>query len=167
MELIESKQILKNLNAVLLVAKERLAREFIMQDVELNDIFKVDFKNYLSEKNWEVEYFRSTTVITNHQGQNIYVANQWFVIASYFVDFCTELLTYRNLFVKLCKEYLGLNAEEMKKFLEQKTTTITGVFSCKGYDTYGPFKLIGGLNKQHPDGNDIQNAVQFYENLLK
>ena len=41
MELIESKQILKNLNAVLLVAKERLAREFIMQDVELNDIFKV------------------------------------------------------------------------------------------------------------------------------
>ena len=57
MELIESKQILKNLNAVLLVAKERLAREFIMQDVELNDIFKVDFKNYLSEKNWEGEYF--------------------------------------------------------------------------------------------------------------
>ena len=113
MELIESKQILKNLNAVLLVAKERLAREFIMQDVELNDIFKVDFKNYLSEKNSEVEYFRSTTVITNHQGQNIYVANQWFVIASYFVDFCTELLTYRNLFVKLCKEYLGLDRKSV------------------------------------------------------
>ena len=49
MELIESKQILKNLNAVLLVAKERLAREFIMQDVELNDIFKVDFKNNAAE----------------------------------------------------------------------------------------------------------------------
>ena len=125
MELIESKQILKNLNAVLLVAKERLAREFIMQDVELNDIFKVDFKNYLSEKNWEVEYFRSTTVITNHQGQNIYVANQWFVIASYFVDFCTELLTYRNLFVKLCKEYLGLNAEEMKKYATRLKTCPT------------------------------------------
>lgn len=125
MELIESKQILKNLNAVLLVAKERLAREFIMQDVELNDIFKVDFKNYLSEKNWEVAYFRSTTVITNHQGQNIYVANQWFVIASYFVDFCTELLTYRNLFVKLCKEYLGLNAEEMKKYATRLKTCPT------------------------------------------
>lgn len=36
-------------------------------------------------------------------------------------------------------------AEEMKKFLEQKSATVTGVFSCKGYDTYGPFKLIGGL----------------------
>ena len=134
MELIESKQILKNLNAVLLVAKERLAREFIMQDVELNDIFKVDFKNYLSEKNWEVAYFRSTTVITNHQGQNIYVANQWFVIASYFVDFCTELLTYRNLFVKLCKEYLGLNAEEMKKYATRLKTcpTIATLFG-KGY----------------------------------
>ena len=58
-------------------------------------------------------------------------------------------------------------AEEMKKFLEQKSATVTGVFSCKGYNTYGPFKLIGGLNKHHPDEKDIQNAVQFYENLLK
>ena len=54
----------------------------------------------------------------------------------------------------------------MKKFLEQKTATVTGIFSCKGYDTYGPFKLVGGLNKHHPDENDIQNA-EFYENLLK
>lgn len=58
-------------------------------------------------------------------------------------------------------------AEEMKKFLEQKTATVAGIFSCKGYDTYGPFKVVGGLNKHHPDENDIQNAVQFYENLLK
>ena len=57
--------------------------------------------------------------------------------------------------------------EDIKKLLEQKSATITGTFSCKGYDTYGPFKLVGGLNKHHPDEKDIQNAVQFYENLLK
>lgn len=49
----------------------------------------------------------------------------------------------------------------MKKFLEQKSATVTAAFSCKGYDTYGPFKLIGGLNKHHPDENDVNNAVQF------
>lgn len=58
-------------------------------------------------------------------------------------------------------------AEEMNKFLEQKSATVTGVFSCKCYDIYGPFKLIGGLNKHPPDEKDIQNVVQFNENLLK
>ena len=55
----------------------------------------------------------------------------------------------------------------MKEFCKQKSATVTVVFSCKGYDTYGPFKLIGGLNKHNPDEKDIQNAVQFFENLLK
>lgn len=54
----------------------------------------------------------------------------------------------------------------MEKFLEQKSATVAGVFNCKGYDTYSPFNLIGGLNKQHPDENDVQNAVQFYETLI-
>ena len=40
-----------------------------------------------------------------------------------------------------------------------------GVFCCKGYDTYGPFKLIGGLNRSHPDAEDIAAAKQFYADL--
>lgn len=32
--------------------------------------------------------------------------------------------------------------------------------------TWGPFKLIGGKNKNHPDENDIEKAIQFYENLI-
>ena len=37
-----------------------------------------------------------------------------------------------------------------------------GRFQCKGFDTYGPFKLIGGIAKGHPDQKDIREAVEFY-----
>jgi flavodoxin len=40
-----------------------------------------------------------------------------------------------------------------------------GRFFCKGYDTFGPFKLIGGLAKGHPDDKDLENAVAFFKGL--
>ena len=40
-----------------------------------------------------------------------------------------------------------------------------GYFGCKGYDTYGPFKLLGGIAKGHPDEKDIADAVAFYKKL--
>lgn len=55
---------------------------------------------------------------------------------------------------------------EMKSFLAPKLPVISGIFSCRGYDTYGPFKFIGGLNKNHPDEKDIENAVQFVEKMV-
>ena len=33
------------------------------------------------------------------------------------------------------------------------------------YDTFGPFKLVGGIAKGHPDDKDIQNAVEFVKDL--
>ncbi len=36
---------------------------------------------------------------------------------------------------------------------------------CKGLDSFGPLKLIGGVNKGKPDAQDLQNAVKFYESL--
>ena len=40
-----------------------------------------------------------------------------------------------------------------------------GRFQCKGFDTFGPFKLVGGIQKGHPDEKDLQAAVEFYKNL--
>lgn len=115
MEIIESTQILKNLKTVLTKAKSRFIHEYVMQEVTLNDTFKVAFRNYLSTKDCEVEYFDKTTVVKNSAGQLIYIANQWFAIASYFVDFCTEMLTYRTLFVKICK-LMYMDAKMMKEY---------------------------------------------------
>ena len=40
-----------------------------------------------------------------------------------------------------------------------------GQYICSGYDTFGPFKFVGGLRKGHPDADEIQGAVRFYEGL--
>lgn len=42
---------------------------------------------------------------------------------------------------------------------------ILGEYGCFGFNTFGPFKLIGGIAKGHPDAADIENALAFYENL--
>ena len=42
-----------------------------------------------------------------------------------------------------------------------------GKYSCKGYDTFGPFKLIGGIAKGHPNEKDLAGAVEFYQNILQ
>ncbi|MFA4855366.1 MAG: flavodoxin family protein [archaeon] len=49
--------------------------------------------------------------------------------------------------------------------LKAKGFEILGEFSCKGFDTFGPFKLMGGMAKGHPDHEDLENAKSFAERL--
>lgn len=49
----------------------------------------------------------------------------------------------------------------LRKKLLDKCFEILGDFSCKGYDNFGPFKLVGGLNKGHPNQEDIKKAKEF------
>ena len=49
--------------------------------------------------------------------------------------------------------------------VKEKGCRILGQFGCRGYDTFGPFKLIGGLAKGHPDAQDLKKAKQFFEGL--
>lgn len=109
-----SKQILKNLHAVLVYARERYNNEFLNQEVVLNDRFKDAFGNYMRDKEKEIVFLEHTTLLLNREGQQIFIANQWFAIASYFVDFCTELLTYRQYFEKVC-DFIGICDSQSKK----------------------------------------------------
>ena len=54
----------------------------------------------------------------------------------------------------------------MTKELANKNIEVLGAFSCVGYNTFGPFKLIGGTGKGHPDEKDLENAVTFYKGIL-
>lgn len=49
-------------------------------------------------------------------------------------------------------------AEEL---IIEKGCPVVGVFSCRGYNTYGPFKLVRGIAKAHPDANDLTDAKEF------
>ena len=45
--------------------------------------------------------------------------------------------------------------KSLEVILKEKKTDIIGKFGCKGYDTFGPFKLVGGIAKGHPDEKDL------------
>jgi len=43
--------------------------------------------------------------------------------------------------------------------------SIVGEFSCKGWDTFGPMKLVGGINKGRPNAEDLEGARVFARGL--
>jgi flavodoxin len=49
--------------------------------------------------------------------------------------------------------------------LEEKGWTIVGEFSCRGFDTYGLTKLIGGVAKGRPNERDLRDAAEFARSL--
>ncbi len=55
----------------------------------------------------------------------------------------------------------------LKKALRRRGFAIVDEFSCKGYDTYGPLKLIGGINKDRPDRDDLAEARRFAGELRR
>ena len=59
------------------------------------------------------------------------------------------------------KGYTAAITEAVKKH----NANILGEFGCFGFNTFGPFTLIGGIAKGHPDQSDLQNALNFFEKL--
>lgn len=57
-------------------------------------------------------------------------------------------------------------AKSIKSTLSSKKCNVLGTYCCKGYDTYGPLKLIGGINKENPTKDEIQGAVKFYNDII-
>ena len=54
---------------------------------------------------------------------------------------------------------------KLRKTLEDKGFKVVGEFNCRGWDTFGPLKLAGGINKGRPDENDLENARKFAKEL--
>ena len=49
----------------------------------------------------------------------------------------------------------------------RRKCTFIGQYICNGYDTFGPFKLVGGIKQGHPDEEEIKGAVEFYCGLFR
>lgn len=59
----------------------------------------------------------------------------------------------------------GSGAKAVAEVAREKNCPVLGEFSCKGYDTFGPFKLIGGISKGHPNTQDLENARCFFRQI--
>lgn len=55
--------------------------------------------------------------------------------------------------------------DAITKAVDRKGADILGEYGCFGFNTFGPFKLIGGIAKGRPDQSDLDGAVKFYEGL--
>lgn len=58
-------------------------------------------------------------------------------------------------------------SKSMADSIKGKNAEVVGKFTCHGYNTFGPFKLVGGTSKGHPDENDLKDAVEFYRTLIR
>ncbi len=53
----------------------------------------------------------------------------------------------------------------IRKVSKDKQCRELGSHLCLGFDTFGPFKLVGGIRKGHPTEEEIRAAVEFYRGL--
>lgn len=49
--------------------------------------------------------------------------------------------------------------------VSKSNAKIVGEYGCFGFNTFGPFKLVGGIAKGHPNQADLDGAVKFYTSL--
>ena len=55
----------------------------------------------------------------------------------------------------------------IKQIIDSKGALMLGAYGCLGFDTFGPFKLIGGIAKGHPNDEDIAGVVKFFLEISK
>ena len=101
---------------------------------------------------------------------------EWIGVASgiYAGSFGKPLLNYmrdnlpagKNVFILFTSAFnMDSMAASARKVIEEKKCYVMGQYSCPGYNTFGPFKLVGGTAKGHPTKEEIEGAVKFYKSL--
>ena len=70
-------------------------------------------------------------------------------------------------FIYTCGASRKNYTDAIRRIAEGKGAQMLGAYSCPGFDTFGPFKFIGGIAKGRPNDKDIAGAVQFFQELNK
>ena len=55
--------------------------------------------------------------------------------------------------------------QKLIDLLESKNKTVVGSFACKGLDKFFLLRLFGGVNKDCPTQQDLQNAAGFLRSM--
>lgn len=97
-----------------------------------------------------------------------------FASGIYFSSFAKQIISFADAHLPENKDvfYIYTHGAPKGGFLKgireiaaKKNCREIGKYHCLGYDTFGPFKLVGGIAKGHPTEEDIQAAVSFYQTL--
>jgi flavodoxin len=55
----------------------------------------------------------------------------------------------------------------LRSAVRKKGARILGEFCCRGWDTVGPLRFLGGINRKRPDESDLARAREFADRMLK
>ena len=97
-----------------------------------------------------------------------------FASGIYYSSFAKQILSFADAHLPENKDvfYIYTHGAPVGGFLkgireiaEKKHCRELGAYHCLGFDTFGPFKLIGGIAKGHPTKKEIAGAVSFYRKL--
>ena len=92
----------------------------------------------------------------------------------YFSNFAKQVITYAQehlpeekpvFFIYTHGAPGGDFLKGIREVTQKKNCKELGEYRCQGFDTFGPFKLVGGIAKGHPTEKEIQAAVAFYQGL--
>lgn len=87
---------IKDLGEIVREIRQKMSDSFIPTEITLSDSFKQAYTTFMHSRNEDVEFMKTTAIVTNAGNLNIYVANQWFVIATYAVPLIWEIIRYRE-----------------------------------------------------------------------
>jgi type-2 restriction enzyme bsuMI component ydiS len=91
---------IKDLGEIVREIRQKMSDSFIPTEITLSDSFKQAYKAFLHSKKEKekenVEFQKTTAIVTTAGNLNIYVPNQWFVIATYAVPLIREIIRYRD-----------------------------------------------------------------------
>lgn len=68
-------------------------------------------------------------------------------------------------FMYTCADNSRDFAASLRAITAERSAEDLGTYACKGFNTFGPWKLVGGINKKHPTADEIQDAVDFFAAL--
>ena len=97
-----------------------------------------------------------------------------FASGIYFSAFAKQIISYAEAHLPENKSVFyiythgapgGNFLKAMREVAEKRHCREIGEYRCQGYDTFGPFKLVGGIAKGHPTEEEIAGAVAFYQGL--
>ncbi|HHW71743.1 MAG TPA: flavodoxin [Firmicutes bacterium] len=57
------------------------------------------------------------------------------------------------------------NIKKLEQIAKSRDAQMMGEYGCRGFDTFGPFKLFGGIAKGHPTAEEIAGAAKFFQDL--
>jgi flavodoxin len=98
-----------------------------------------------------------------------------FASGIYFGKFSEQILNFAKVnlpsgkdvfFIATAGNPMKSNFNAIARITENKNCKEVGRYICKGFDTFGPFRLVGGIRKGHPTEKEIQAAVDFYNSII-